>query len=518
MPDTVFSVHPHNPRCFIYRGKPFKILTSAEHYGAVLNADFDHDAYLEEMRRTGQNMTRVFTFYREKASSIPEPGRMNTLAPKPEAAVMPWERARGRGEAADGLNKFDLSRWNAAYFQRFKDFVALCDAHGIVCEVVLFCNPYDQSKYDLFPCSRLSNINGVGSDLDSPRLFMTLDAPSIAAFQERFVLKIVQELNPFDNVYYEICNEPNLYGQATLENEAKVVAWHAYHARIIRQTEDSLPKRHLIAANAHFVVTVRDDADCPIVRHEDDSYFASADIDIVNYHYISAKIATEGLSFARLPNEQARAGLIWPFLRRRDQYAKAIVFDETFSGIVRGAPERYAINRAEAWEMILSGGAGYDNLDWSFTPGDEAGRGQAPIADGRRLDGRCLREWLGILGRLLAQYDLAAMTPALGLLPAQVPGYGWAASQAGDGEYVLYFVDERLYRFEPCPAEKLSVALGLPPGQYSVQALDPRTGSIEALPVLASDGSVVLEVTFPEDVAILLRRRSSPRREETSMG
>jgi len=173
---------------------------------------------------------------------------------------------------------------------------------------------------------------------------------------------------------------------------------------------------------------------------------------------------------------------------------------------VRGSPERYAINRAEAWEMILSGGAGYNNLDWSFTPADEAGSGQAPIADGRRLDGRCLREWFGVLRRLLQRYDLAALVPALDLLPARVPGYGWAASQAGEGEHILYFVDERLYRFEPCPAQRLSVTLGLPPGQYDAQALDPKTESIVELPVVHSDGSATLEIEFAEDVAIILSR------------
>ncbi|MHA2313555.1 MAG: hypothetical protein ACXADF_18930, partial [Candidatus Thorarchaeota archaeon] len=122
MSDQVFSVHPRNSRCFQYRNEPFKILTSAEHYGAVLNADFDYHVYLQEMQRTGQNMTRVFTFYREKESSIPGPGNMNTLAPRPQAAVMPWERVPGQEIAADGLNKFDLDRWNAAYFERFKDF------------------------------------------------------------------------------------------------------------------------------------------------------------------------------------------------------------------------------------------------------------------------------------------------------------------------------------------------------------------------------------------------------------
>jgi len=503
MSDQVFSVHPCNPRCFQYRGKPFKILTSAEHYGAVLNEDFDYGIYLQEMRRTGQNMTRVFTFYREKESSIPGPGNMNTLAPRPRASVMPWERVPDQGVAADGLGKFDLNRWNAAYFERFKDFVRKCADHSIVCEIVLFCNPYDQEKYDLFPCSKVSNVNGVGNDLDTPRAFMTLDAPSIVAFQDRFVQKIVEELNQFDNVYYEICNEPNMHGDLSEEGEKKVIAWHAHLARIIHQTEEKLLKRHLIAANAHFVVKLTDESGKQVTRHEDLSYFDNPDIDIVNYHYISAKANAQGLHFIRLP--QAQAGLIWHFMRQRDRFGKPIVFDETFSGIVRGSPERYAINRAEAWEMILSGGAGYNNLDWSFTPDDETGSGKVPIGDGRRLDGRCLREWFSIFHRLLDRYDLAALVPAIGLVPQNIPSYGYAAATDGNGRYILYFVDEKLYRLEPCEPRALAISLALPPGRYTAQSFDPKTAVTQDLSVFESEGTAKLEIPeFTEDTAVLI--------------
>jgi hypothetical protein len=185
MADTVLSVHPRNPRCFQYEGKPFKILTSAEHYGAVLNAEFDVDAYVREMRRTGENATRAFTFYRETPNCIPGLGGAHSLAPTPRAAVMPWERVSGRGSAADGLGKFDLERWNPAYFARLKEYVKKCARHGVVCEIVLFGNPYDATKYDLFPCSGGSNVNGVGTEaLSSPQEFMTLKDPALVAFQE----------------------------------------------------------------------------------------------------------------------------------------------------------------------------------------------------------------------------------------------------------------------------------------------------------------------------------------------
>lgn len=506
MPDQIFSVDPRNPRCFRYKGKPFKILTSAEHYGAVLNGDFDHDVYLREMGRTGQNMTRIFTFYREQASSIPGPGHMNSLAPTSQASIMPWERVSGHGEAADGLGKFDLKRWNTAYFDRFGDFLEKCGDKDIVCEVVLFCNPYNQTKYDLFPCSKLSNVNGVGDDLDAPRDFMTLDAPSITAFQEHFVRKIVEELNEFDNVYYEICNEPNLYSDDTETGEKKVVDWHAHLVRVIRQIEENLPKRHLIAANAHFVVKVSDDPDRPITRHEDLSYFENPDIDIINYHYISAKEPVQGLQFIR---GSARSGLTWHFMRRRDGFHKPIVFDETYSGIVRGNPERYAVNRAEAWEMILSGGAGYNNLDWSFTQGDEKGSGKVPVGDGRSLDGRCLREWYGIFHNLLNQYDLDKLVPAADVLSESITGYGYAAITDGERKYVLYFSDEQVYQQKTCKSRSLTVPLSLPAGRYSVQTFDPKTGHTKELSAIQSEGIAIVAIPeFTEDVAVLLNPES----------
>jgi len=111
-----------------------KIVTSAEHYGAVVNGDFDYDAYLKEMQRTGQNMTRVFAFYRETANGSPGDIRSmveaNTLAPKTSAAVLPFQRVSGHGQALDGLGKFDLDSWNPAYFIRFKDFLRKCARRG----------------------------------------------------------------------------------------------------------------------------------------------------------------------------------------------------------------------------------------------------------------------------------------------------------------------------------------------------------------------------------------------------
>jgi len=53
--------------------------------------------------------------------------------------------------------------------------------------------------------------------------------------------KIVTELNEFDNLYFEICNEP-YFGGVTLE-------WQQHIADIIVATEKALPNQHLISQN-----------------------------------------------------------------------------------------------------------------------------------------------------------------------------------------------------------------------------------------------------------------------------
>jgi len=55
------------------------------------------------------------------------------------------------------------------------------------------------------------------------------------------VRKIVAELERFDNLYYEICNEP-YFGGVTLD-------WQRHIASVITGAEQSLPVRHLISQN-----------------------------------------------------------------------------------------------------------------------------------------------------------------------------------------------------------------------------------------------------------------------------
>src|SRR5437762_3996417 len=142
-------LHPRNPHYFLFRGKPTVLITSGEHYGAVLNLDFNYVKYLDTLAKDGLNLTRTF------AGAYCEPSgafniASNTLAPSPNRFICPWARSDRPGYA-NGGNKFDLTKWDEAYFKRLRDFLAKASKRGIVVELNLFCPMYEESQWRLSP-------------------------------------------------------------------------------------------------------------------------------------------------------------------------------------------------------------------------------------------------------------------------------------------------------------------------------------------------------------------------------
>ena len=183
VPPQPLQLHPENPHYFLFRGKPTVLITSGEHYGAVLNLDFDFRPYLDELQRCGFNLTRTFSgTYREVPGSFKI--RDNTLRPEPGRFCCPWAQ---EGE------KFDLDRFDDAYFRRLREFVTEAGRRGIVVEYVLFCPLYEDELWDVNPMNAKNNVNGVGA---VPRTeVFTLKHPDLLERQLAFVRKAVTELN-----------------------------------------------------------------------------------------------------------------------------------------------------------------------------------------------------------------------------------------------------------------------------------------------------------------------------------
>ena len=504
---ATFRRHPHNPGCFLYKGKPIVLVTATEHYGAVLNGQFNYIPYLDELTRNGLNLSRIFTFYRELEDSIPPLGYTNTLAPRPGQEVMPWKRT-GPGRARDGGLKFDLDHWNPSYFARLKDFLTSAANRAIIVEIVLFCNPYRDSMWSWFPLHHDNNVNGAGIGVSEVGHFMELHDPTIRERQAAVVRKIVEEVNGFDNIYFEICNEPSARNNSR-DIALRQDAWQLELLQIIRKTEANLPNKHLIAVNAHQRLPVREERGLRYTETGDASYLNSPAVDIINYHYISRKTPGPGLSV--LETAGVRSGNILAFVQARRNAKMSIVFDENYSGIIHGAVDEWDRNRMEAWETILSGGAGFDHLDWSFTPDDPSGAGKAPIPDGRRLDARKFRDQLGRLTRLWAECGPDRMRPNPGSV-SSVPNQTIAvASSREDGRiHVVYVADSRLKDGGFGDPLSGALTLRLPEGQYEVRMLPSGATEWTEPTRVSADRQQHLYLRLPEfqkDCAVALRAR-----------
>src|SRR6516162_8421091 len=256
------SLAPQNPHYFLFRGKPTMLITSGEHYGAVLNLDFNYVKYLDTLAVSGLNGTRTWAgAYCEPpgAFSIAD----NTLAPKTGRFICPWARSDQPGYA-NGGTKFDLARWDDAYFKRLKDFMKHASKRGIVVELNLFCPFYEESMWRLSPMNAANNINNLGT-VARTNVYTLERHGGLLAVQEAMARKVVAELKDFDNVYYEICNEP-YFGGVTLD-------WQHHMADVISETERGLGVRHLISQN--------------IANHKAKVENPHPAVSIYNFHYAS---------------------------------------------------------------------------------------------------------------------------------------------------------------------------------------------------------------------------------------
>ena len=218
--------HPENPRYFLFGGKPTFLITSGEHYGAVLNLDFDFVPYLDELHAPrvqpdadvlgdvsrGPRLVqdRGTTRWPRRPGGMPPPG--------------PGRRRRGRPTAGTSSTS---TRWDEAYFRRLKTFCAAAGERGIVVEFVLFCPFYEEALWAVNPMNAPEQRQRRRGDAADRGLHA--QAPRVVARHEAFVRKVVAELKEFDNLYYEICNEP-YFGGVTLD-------WQARIARTIAEAE-----------------------------------------------------------------------------------------------------------------------------------------------------------------------------------------------------------------------------------------------------------------------------------------
>jgi hypothetical protein len=202
------KIHPQNPRYFADgTGHPI-CLTGAHTWanlqdiGVVPIPKFDWSKYLDMMESNRLNFMRLWQWLQAEGA----PWTEDKILFDP----LPYLRT-GPGTAVDSKPKFDLTKFNQAYFDRMRARTAEARDRGIYVAVQLFqgfsvkkdepCDPWPSHPYN-----GKNNINGFDgekgktSDLD-------LNRAAVRAMQETYIRKVIDTVNDLDNVLYEVINE-----------------------------------------------------------------------------------------------------------------------------------------------------------------------------------------------------------------------------------------------------------------------------------------------------------------------
>ena len=254
----------------------------------------------------------------------------------------------------------------------------------------------------------------------------------------------MSELNYFDNLYYEVCNEP-------YERSGMIKEWNDGMVATIVEAEANLSKKHLIAQNF---------PPSPILD-------INPNVSILNFHAATPEVA-----------------------RANYHLDRPLSFDET--GGSDRSDRKY---RTEGWDWIMSGGAGYDHLDFSFTT--DRPDGSAALPDGTPGGGgRELRKQLHVLKEFIESFDFVRMTPKDSL-------------KAGQGTVRILADEGKAYAAYIHGGAQAEFTLELPAGEYKAEWVNTKTGALERADMLRhqSGERQFSSPAYVEDIALRVQRR-----------
>ena len=487
------QLHPDNQHYFLFKGKPLAIISSGEHYGAVINLDFDYKKYLKTLSVDGMNYTRIFTGAYFEAGGEYFGIQHNTLGVAPDKIITPWNKINSDTSI---INKYDLTIWNDAYFKRLKDFMEVATEYNIIVEVTLFSSYYGNMQWEISPLNPVNNINL--SNEFSFKEAQILKDTLLFKFQESYVRKMVNELNEYDNLFFEIQNEPWADHLDTIRNNAnnerlnvrdstlkanfaneKSLQWQKQITSIIVDEEKSLAKKHLIAQNyADFKNYNKIQSVASLWREREDltpqyKFPVPAiddNISVIIFHYAGPETVE------------------WNYHNN-----KVIGFDESgFAGT------EDIVYRRQAWRFMLSGGGLFNNLDYSFFVGNENGLGKNKAPGGGSKE---LRNQLKTLSDFLHGFELTKLHPNHSCI-ISVPELVTYVLSDKNSSYAIFV--------ESVDVKSSTLQIKTDDGNYKIQTLNTITG-LYSDPIIteAINGILNIEIEISEgELALKIKRLS----------
>lgn len=485
LPAEALKINPENSKYFVYRGKPLVLLSASEHYGSVINRPFDFEKYLTDAAEHKMTMTRTFLLFRELQSA------RNPSSPcKPESPdyIAPYLRA-GPGKALDGEPTYDLDRWNPEYFERLHRFLQVASDKGIVVELTLFSNTYAENIWALNPLRDENNLQHVGRV--EWEEYTTLKEPELVRRQLEYARKILEATASFDNVYYEICNEPG-GGVAGHASPAEVDAWQKTIAETVRSEMARLKSPHLIAGQQAFTYS-------PKFLFPQDGSFANPIFDIVNNHPLpDTQFNNRPYQLGHFMSKELMLSELAQFCRAAYSEKKPLVLDEDNTASMYRDFTGWTIHRKRAWTALLNG-SHYDYIDFSLTVHSEAG-----TPDSRRQ----IRSWMQHLSEFMQSFDYVHSLPSVNWVKNVPEPLVASGLSAANRDFVLYVADAR-EAGNPDAGHPIaaSVTLTLPPGEYTLNLYSPVSGQYSPGIKLEGGGEKILPLpAFEHDIVVRATR------------
>lgn len=479
------SIHPENPKYFIFRGKPLVLIAASEHYGSVVNPSFNFEKYLAQAAADKQTMTRVFLLYRELPTAR---NPSATLCPLSPVFLAPWPRI-GPGKALDGEPIYDLDRWNPDYFERLHKFLSLASQLAIVVELTMFSNTYADDVWALNPLRAENNLQRIGH-VGWPD-YTSLKDKSLVARQAAYARKMVQETGTYDNVYYEICNEPGggMAGHASSED---VDAWQLEMGTVIREELHRLGRRHMVVGQGAVNYT-------PSYRQNFDRALSGSLFDAVVVHP-SSDLIYKGRSFnlGHFMSKQLKLSEFRDFFLATCSAGKPCLSDEDNVATLYMDTQGWTIQRKRAWMAVMTG-SHYDFIDFTI---------RADVETGTPAARREIRSWMRNLSEFIQSFDVIQSRPLpdwIENMPEHLVG---ATLAIADAEYLAYVADAREVT-DPRAGQPLggTVSFQLPDENFAVSLYSPVSGEYSPSVLFHGGKRINLVLApFQEDIVIRARR------------
>ena len=236
-------VHPQNARYFTNDSGRAILLCGSHTWNNLVDMGptdpppaFDFEAHLQWMVNHHHNFCRLWTW---ELLTWDTRGNREEQAEIHRVFPHPWRRT-GPGLALDGKPKFDLQQYDDEYFSRLRHRVRAAEEHGVYVAVMLFegwgmqFSPDAWKNHFFHPDN---NISGIDGDLNGDGMGLevhTLQSEEVTRVQQEYVRKVIDTVNEFDNVLYEISNE----------NHPPSTQWQYAFIEFIKEYEQSKPKQH----------------------------------------------------------------------------------------------------------------------------------------------------------------------------------------------------------------------------------------------------------------------------------